>query len=212
MSEPALDKTAADKGAAKAKSAKGGAAQVLIDFGPVALFMLAYNLAHRATPDQAIYVATAIFMAATLVALGYAFFVQKRVPPMLIVTAVVVGVFGGLTMTLHDPVFIKMKPTVTNLLFAAAIFGGLIFKQNVWKILLDGSFDLPDRIWNILAIRYGFFFIFLAGLNEFIWRNFSEAFWANFKFLGVMTITLIFAAANVPIALKNMKTEEEPKG
>ena len=187
----------------------GGGAQIAVDFGPVAIFMIAYNLAHRgANPDQAIFIATGVFMAATLAAFVYAMFVQKRVPPMLIVTAVVVSIFGGLTIWLHNPVFIKIKPTIINLLFATAIFGGLAVKQNVWKILFEGTFELPERIWTILAVRYGLFFIFLAGLNEFIWRSFSESFWANFKFLGVMPITLAFVALNIPLVMKHMSHDE----
>ncbi len=150
-------------------------------------------------------------MAATLAALCFAFFVQKRVPPMLLITAVVVGVFGGLTIWLHNPVFVKMKPTVINLLFAAAIFGGLAFKQNVMKILFQSSLDMPERIWRTLAVRYGFFFIFLAGLNEVIWRNFSESFWVNFKLVGVVALTLAFAAANIPLIARNMKKDEDAK-
>jgi intracellular septation protein len=101
--------------------------------------------------------------------------------------------------------FIKIKPTIINLLFAGAIFGGLLVRQNVLKILLRISIDLPDRIWTILAVRYGLFFVFQAVLNEVIWRNFSESFWANFKLLGVMPIHFAFVALNVPLIMKHMK-------
>ncbi len=194
---------------AEVKAATGGGlGQIAVDFGPVALFMITYNLVHRNQPDNAIFVATGVFMAATAAALAYAFIKQKRVPPMLLVTAVIVGVFGGLTIYLKDATFIKLKPTIINLLFASAIFGGLLFKQNVWKMLFHTTFKLPDRVWNILAIRWGLFFIFLAGLNEFIWRTYSEAFWANFKFFGVLPITLAFAIANLPLTLKHMDKDE----
>jgi intracellular septation protein len=213
MSDPAIPQPQAAKPKLSPRPvAAGGAAQILVDFGPVALFMIAYNLAHRgAYAAHAIFIATGLFMAATLAALIYAIAVQKRTPPMLIVTAVVVAIFGGLTIWLHNPVFIKIKPTIVNLLFAAAIFGGLAFKQNVWKILLQGSLDLPERIWTIFALRYGFFFVFLAGLNEVVWRNFSESFWANFKFLGVMPITLAFAVANIPLLVKHIKKVDAPE-
>jgi intracellular septation protein len=202
----------ADKAETKAevKAATGGGfAQIAVDFGPVALFMITYNLVHRNDPQNAIFVATGVFMAATAVALAFAFLKQKRVPPMLLVTAVIVGVFGGLTIYLKDATFIKLKPTIINLLFATAIFGGLLFKQNVWKMLFQTAFTLPDRIWNIFAIRWGLFFIFLAGLNEFIWRNFSEEFWANFKFFGVLPITLVFAMLNAPLMMKHMPKDED---
>jgi intracellular septation protein len=201
--------TEAETAPAKKPAKSGGAGQIAVDFGPVGLFMVTYNLVHRSNPDQAIFIATGVFMAATLAALLYAVLVQKRVPPMLIVTAAVVGVFGGLTIYFHNPVFIKIKPTIVNLLFAGAIFGGLLFKQNVWKILFESAFTLPDRIWTILAVRWGLFYIFLAALNEVIWRNFSEAFWTNFKVLGVIPITFLFVLANIPITMKYMPKDED---
>jgi intracellular septation protein len=198
-------RTASPAARAGAEARAGGGAQLAVDFGPVALFMIAYNLAHRgADANQAIFIATGVFMAATLAAFLYALLVQKRVAPLLIVTAVIVGVFGGLTIWLHNAMFIKIKPTIINLLFAGAIFGGLLVRQNVLKILLRISIDLPDRIWTILAVRYGLFFVFQAVLNEVIWRNFSESFWANFKLLGVMPIHFAFVALNVPLIMKHL--------
>jgi intracellular septation protein len=130
---------------------------------------------------------------------------------MLIVTAVVVLFFGGLTLILQDALFIKIKPTIINLLYAAVIFGGLMFKQNIWKMLFRSAFDLPDKAWNVLAVRWGLFFVFLALLNEAVWRNTSEAFWANFKFFGVFPLTIAFALANVPFLLKHQAPGDKPK-
>ncbi|MGE3302188.1 MAG: septation protein A [Hyphomonadaceae bacterium] len=190
---------------------KARGANLIVDLGPVALFMIAYNVANRmAPPGAAIYWATGVFMAATLAALAYARVAERRTPPMLLVTATVVLVFGGLTLVLHDALFIKIKPTIINLLWAGAIFGGLAFRQNVFRMLLGGAMELPERIWRVLAIRWGLLFIFLAALNEFIWRTFSEAFWANFKFFGVLPITLLFALANAPLIMKHVKTDDAP--
>jgi intracellular septation protein len=191
-------------------AAKGGTMQLLVDLGPVVIFMLTYNLAHKRVPEgQEIFLATGVFVAATLIAVGYAWFVQKRLPPMLIVTAVVVCVFGGLTIALHNALFIKIKPTIVNLLYAAVILGGLAVKQNVWKMLFQNAFPkLPDAVWNTFALRWGLFFVFLAGLNEFIWRSFSEAFWANFKVFGVMPLTFVFMLANMPLLLKHAPKDE----
>ena len=193
------------------KKPSGASGQLLVDLGPVALFMLTYNLAHRFDATHAIFWATGVFMAATLAGLAYARFVQKRTPPMLIVTAVVVLVFGGLTIALQNALFIKIKPTIINLLYATVIFGGLLFRQNIWKMLFRSAFDLPDHAWNILAVRWGSFFVFLAALNEVVWRNTSEEFWANFKFFGVFPITIAFALANVPLLMKHQRKEDEPK-
>lgn len=189
---------------------KRGGGQILVDLGPVIVFMLTYNLGARFVPEgQVIFLATGVFIVATLLAVGYAWVVQKRLPPMLIVTAVIVVLFGGLTLAFHNAFFIKIKPTIINLLYASVILGGLAVKQNVWRMLFQGAFpNLPEKVWNTFALRWGLFFIFLAGLNEFIWRSFSEAFWANFKVFGVMPLTVLFMLANVPLLMKHMPKEE----
>lgn len=195
--------------AAEKKSASGGMAQLMVDLGPVVVFMLTYNLGRRFVPEgQEIFLATGVFIAATLAAVAYAWFVQKRLPPMLIVTAVIVTLFGGLTLALHNALFIKIKPTIINLLYAGVILGGLAVKQNVWKMLFQGAFPaLPEKVWTTFALRWGFFFIFLAGLNEVVWRNFPEAFWANFKVFGVIPLTFVFMLANMPLLMKHMPKE-----
>lgn len=204
---------AAGSDSAKPDAAKRGGGQIIVDLGPVIIFMLTYNLSRgRVAEGEEIYLATAVFLVATAAALAYAWFKQRRLPPMLIVTAVVVGVFGGLTLALRDPVFIKMKPTIVNLLYASVILGGLAVKQNVWKMLFQSAFPaLPDKVWTTFALRWGFFFIFLAGLNEFIWRTYSEAFWANFKVFGVMPLTFLFMLANMPLLMKHMPKDEDAK-
>lgn len=181
----------------------GQGLKLAVEMGPIAIFMISYNIAHRVSPDQAIFIATAIFIAATLLSIGIAWIKERRVPPMLAITAVIVVVFGGLTLYLHDPVFIKIKPTIINCLWAFAIFGGLAVRRNIWKLLFGVAFTLTDESWKALAIRWGLFFLFLAGLNEFIWRTYSEAFWANFKFWGVLPITVLFALAQLPLLMKD---------
>lgn len=188
-----------------ARQTAAGGLKILTDVGPIALFMLVYNIAYRSRPDDAIFIATAVFIVATLAALAFTWFRERRLSPMLLVTAVIVTVFGGLTLALQDALFIKIKPTIVNLLYAAVIFGGLAVGRNVWKMLFNSVFDLSDRVWRILAVRWGAWFVFLAILNEVIWRNFSEAFWANFKFWGVLPLTVLFAFANVPITLREQE-------
>ena len=193
------------------KTAGAGASQILTDLGPALLFMVTYNLANRfGDPADAIYWATGVFIPATLAAIAYAWFKQKRLPPMLIVTAVIVIVFGGLTLYLRDPIFVKIKPTIINLLWAAVIFGGLLVRVNVWKLLFQSAFPaLPDKTWTVFAIRWGLFFIFLAALNEYIWRSYSEVFWANFKVFGMIPITLAFMALNLPLLMKHMPQDKK---
>lgn len=183
--------------------AKGGA-NLAVELGPVFVFMLAYNLALRAAPGEAIFIATGAFMAATLAAVLYAWKVQKRFPPMLFVTASVVLVFGALTLILHDKTFVFLKPTIINGLFSCAIFGGLLVRKNVLKLVLGSALHMPERVWSQLAMRFGAFYAFLAALNIIIWKNFSEAFWVNFRLAGVIPITLVFLLANLPLIAKHV--------
>ena len=170
----------------------------------------AYALAVAEASRSAIFLATGVFMVATAIAIAYSWAKEKRVSPMLIVTGVIVAVFGGLTLYLQNPLFIKLKPTIVNGLYAAVILGGLAVGYNVWRMLFQTAFTLPTKIWNTLAFRWGLWFVFLAILNEVIWRNFSEAFWANFKVFGVLPLTLIFTFANLPITQKYLgKTDAD---
>lgn len=185
---------------------------VLVELGPAASFMISYNVWQGRDPANAIFVATGVFMVATVIALAYAWLVQKRTPPMLLVSSAIILVFGAATLILHDRWFAFIKPTIINLLFAAAIFGGLLVGKNVWKMLFSAAFDLPDSVWSILAVRYGIFYIGLAILNEVIWRTQTEAFWANFKVVGVIPITMLFIAAQIPITMKYWgKSEDEAR-
>ncbi|MEO0721136.1 MAG: septation protein IspZ, partial [Pseudomonadota bacterium] len=120
----------------------------------------------------------------------------------------VIGVFGAVGILWQSKTFLFVKPTIVNLLYAAVIFGGLAVGRNIWKMLFKNVFDLPDFAWRTLAIRWGLFFIGMAIWNEFLWRNFSEATWANWK-LGNFAIVLIFGALNTPYTLKHLQDSDE---
>ncbi|WP_420430462.1 inner membrane-spanning protein YciB [Hyphobacterium sp.] len=203
----------------QAKKTAGQGAQLLTDVGPVIAFILVYNVGRRLVDDQAIYWATGVFMVGVVFALAYAAIVQKRFPPMLVVSAVIVTAFGGMTIYLQDPIFVYIKPTIINLLYSFVILGCFAFGFNVWKALFGSVFNLPDRIWWILGVRWALFFQFLALFNEFLWRHindsvvvesarwfdslsWSEGFWANGK-LAIMALTFGFALANIPILLRH---------
>lgn len=187
------------------------------EIGPVVVFIVVYNVLLNIPPmfDGLISKETAIYWAtgALMIAVGAVITIKllrgEKIPPFMIVSSALIGVFGTAGIVFQSKTFIFMKPTIINLLYAAVLFGGLAVGRNVWKMLLQHSFKLPDFVWKTLAIRWGLFFIFLAILNEVIWRNFSEAFWANMK-LANMPITMLFFLANAPITLKYLdKTEEE---
>lgn len=180
-------------------------ANVFVELGPAILFMAIYNLARRADPANAIFIGTGVFMAATALALLYAWRVQKRLPPLLILTGLVVVIFGGLTLYFKDPHFAYFKPTILNGLFALTILGGLLVGKNPLKLLLGSALTLPEAVWRTLALRFAGYYVFLAFLNEFIWRSFSEESWVNFKVFGVFPITVLFILANTPLLSKHLQ-------
>lgn len=190
------------------RTAKGGG-QLLVDLGPVIVFVVTYNILNRTRPDDAIFISTGVFIAATLAAIAYSWFRTKKIPPVLIVTGVLVTAFGGLTILLHDENFMKLKPTVVYLFYAAAIFGSMLIGQNVWKLLFRHAFTVPDNVWNTLAIRWGLFFVFMAGLNEFIRHTQTTEFWVNSRFFLVFPLILGFALLNAPLMMKHMKDPDE---
>jgi intracellular septation protein len=194
-----------------APSARPGPNQLLIDLGPIAVFVVAYNVLQRleATKDNAVYIATAIFIAATLAAIGWCKFKIGRIPPVLIVTGVVVTAFGGLTLLLRDENYIKIKPTIVYLFYAAVITGSVLLRQNIWRLLFRHIFTLPDRIWTILALRWAAFFGFMAAVNEVIRQTQTTEFWVNSRILIVFPLIVAFALLNTPLVLKHTR-EDKP--
>jgi intracellular septation protein len=164
--------------------------KMLIEFGPLAAFVIAYFTA-------GIYWATGVLMVASLVALVASRLCFRRLLPVPVVTAVLVVVFGSLTFLLNDPRFIKIKPTIINLLFAGVLIFGLMTGRPLLKLLFGEAFNLTAEGWRKLSIRWAAFFVMLAVLNEIVWRNFSEAAWVNFKVFGILGISLVFGVAQI---------------
>jgi intracellular septation protein len=179
--------------------------KLAVDLGPLIVFFVAYNRFD-------IFVATGAFMAATAIAMVTAFALTRHVPPMTWFSAVLVGVFGGLTLWLKDETFIKMKPTIVYLIFSGILFFGLYSRRNYLKSLLGSAFHgLSDRGWTLLAWRWAVFFLVLAGLNELFWRLFSTEIWMHFKVWGDSLMTFVFAIAQMPMLVKNgLVLKEEP--
>ena len=164
--------------------------KLLIELGPLVAFFLVYSRA-------GIYWATGVLMVATVLSLVASRTIFGRLLAMPVVTAVLVVVFGGLTFWLDDPRFIKIKPTIINLLFAGVLIGGLITRWPLLKKLFGEAFNLTEEGWRKLSVRWAVFFLTLAVLNEVVWRNFSEAAWVNFKVFGILPLTLVFAMAQI---------------
>ena len=129
-----------------------------------------------------------------------------------VVTAVAVIVFGALTFYFDNPMFIKMKPTVVNCIFGAALLGGLAFGKPLLPVVLDSALHLDETGWRKLTFRWGIFFFILAALNEAVWRTQSDVFWAGFKVFGTMPLTLLFALSQVPLIIRHeAKPAAEPE-
>ncbi len=166
--------------------------KVATELGPLLVFFVAnakFNL----------FVATGAFMVAIVAAVVTSYVVTKHVPLMAIVTAVIVLVFGGLTLFLHDETFIKIKPTIIYALFSATLFVGLLIGRSFIAVMFDQVFNLTPHGWRLLTIRWAFFFAAMAVLNEIIWRTQSTDFWVAFKAFGVIPITAIFAMTQMPL-------------
>ncbi|WMT92302.1 septation protein A [Pelagibacterium sp. H642] len=159
---------------------------------------------------QPIIFATAVFMVAMAISLVLSKMILKRIPVMPLVTGVVVLVFGGMTLYFQDALFIKLKPTITNVLFGSVLLGGLVFGQSLLRYVFGEVYKLQERGWYLMTLRWGVFFFVLAALNEIVWRNFSDDFWVAFKVWGIMPLTMIFAMSQLPLLTRYAPREDTP--
>jgi intracellular septation protein len=169
--------------------------KLVLDIGPLILFF-------AANAKFGIYAATGAFMAAILIALVVSYAITRHVAVMPLVTAAIVLVFGGLTLVLHDEVFIKLKPTIIYVLFGGTLVGGLAFDKPLLGTVFDSVFHLQEEGWRKLTWRWALFFFALAILNEIVWRTQSTDFWVSFKLFGVVPLTFLFAALQYPLLNK----------
>jgi intracellular septation protein len=174
-----------------------------VDFGPLAIFLAVFWL-------RGLLPATAALMAATGVALVLSFAYTRKVALMPLVTAVIVGVFGGLTLWLNDDTFIKMKPTIIYGLFAAVIGGGVALGKPAVKVVLGEAFQLDDLGWRRLSLRFCLFFVAMALINEVVRRVASVDVWVLWKVPGSIALTFIFMLAQMPLIQRHKLHEEAP--
>jgi intracellular septation protein len=170
----------------------------ITDFGPLLIFFTIYyksgNNLSAAIPPLII---------ATLIAVTIMYFVEKKIPYVPLIGAIVISLFGGLTLYFDNPIFIYMKPTIVNIIFAVIlIVSNIFFNKNFLKLFLQTAFQLNDEGWKKLNFRWAYFFIFLAILNEIVWRTQPEATWVNFKVWGMLPITIIFTGMQMPLINK----------
>lgn len=176
-----------------------------VDYFALAAFLVGYFALGRD-----LQAATWALVAGSAVALAVGFAVERRIAPFPALAGGAALLFGGLTLIFHDARFLKMKPTVMNLVFAGLMFGGLALRKHPLKLLLGEAFEMPEDAWRKLTLRYGLFFAALAGLNELVWRTQSEEHWVLFRFPGLMLITLVFSLTQAPLLMKYVKGAELP--
>lgn len=191
----------------------------VLELGPLMVFFFANLkgdwLAERfpalADFGGPLFIATALFMVATAVSLSASWMLTRTLPIMPLVSGVVVFVFGALTLWLRDETFIKMKPTIVNMLFAGVLLGGLVFKKSLLGHVFDSAFRLDAEGWRKLTLRWGLFFILLAAINEIVWRNFSTDLWVAFKVWGIMPVTILFMMSQMPLIMRHSLEEAGEK-
>ena len=171
----------------------------IADFGPLLIFFTIYyksgNDLRAAIPPLII---------ATIIAVIVVYFVEKKIPYVPLIGGVIISLFGGLTLYFDNPVFLYMKPTIINIIFAALlILGKIFFNKNFLKFFLKTAFQLDEIGWNKLNFRWAYFFIFLAFVNELVWRTQPETTWVSFKVLGMLPLTFIFTALQLPMINKH---------
>ena len=175
----------------------------LTDFGPLLIFFFYYY-----NSDKDLKVAIPPFIAATIIALIIVWLLEKKIPMIPLLGGILISVFGGLTIYFDNPVFIYVKPTIINILFGLVLlFGKYFTKEPLLKKIMGKSVALSDQGWKLLNNRWVFFFFSLAILNELVWRTQSEEFWVNFKVWGILPLTFIFTAFQVPLISKHKINE-----
>ena len=170
----------------------------LTDFGPLLIFFIVYFKS-----EQDLKIAIPPFVLATLIALVVIYILERKIPMVPLTSGVIITLFGGLTLYFDNKIFFYMKPTVVNLIFAATLFFGKFFtKKPLIKIFFKNTLNLEDLGWKKLNERWIIFFIFVAILNEVVWRTQSEVFWVNFKVWGLLPISLLFIVSQIPLMNK----------
>ena len=165
------------------------------DFGPLLIFFTVYY-----KTGNNLVLAIPPLVISTIIAVGVIYFIEKKIPYIPLIGGVIISLFGGLTLYFNNPVFIYMKPTIVNLIFAfALIFGKIFLNKNFLEFFFKTAFQLDEKGWNKLNFRWAYFFIFLAILNEIVWRTQPETTWVNFKVWGLLPLTFVFTAFQIPL-------------
>ena len=187
------------------------AVRAVVDYGGLVAFLGAFlvlRFVQHAPSQAALLAATWWLVAGSVIALAVGLVVERRLAPLPLFAGLAALVFGGLALFFHDPRLIKIKPTVTNTVFACVMLGGVAMGKNPLKALFSTAINLSPAGWRTLTIRYGVFFLAMAALNEVVWRTQPDSVWVLFKFPGMEILVLLFAATQAPMMIKDMKAME----
>lgn len=212
MSQPIFERDPSDP----ARQEINPLLKMALELGPLLVFFftnargewLAERIPVLASFGEPIFIATGLFMIATAISLSVSWLLTRTLPIMPLVSGVIVFIFGALTLWLQNDTFIKMKPTIVNGLFAATLLGGLLFGKSLLGYVFDSAFRLDAEGWRKLTLRWGLFFVFLALVNEIVWRSFSTDFWVAFKVWGIMPLTIVFTMSQMPMIMRHTLAEE----
>lgn len=174
--------------------------KLFVDYAPIVVFFITYWLGD-------LFAATAAIIIATVIVLIVSYIIERRIPIMPLVTGIIIVLFGGLTLWLKDETFIKMKPTIIQVIFGLILLGGLYTKHLFLEKLLGTSIKMEREGWEIFTRRFSFFFFSMALLNEFVWRTQSTDFWVNFKVFGILILTIIFLVGQLKLLQRFIKEE-----
>jgi intracellular septation protein len=180
--------------------------KMITDFLPLIIFFIIFKFSKSPIP---LIPATIGLIVVTGVILIGNYLIYKRISLIPLISAILLGVFGGMTILSGDDIFIKMKPTLVNILFAIILLTGYLTKKPLLQYLFGKSLAISHQAWLHLSLRWGMFFIFLAIINEIVWRHFSTSWWVQFKVFGILPITILFTILNIPYLIKELAKEEQ---
>ena len=171
----------------------------ITDFGPLLIFFTVYYKS-----ENNLSVAIPPLIIATLIAVLISYVIERKIPYLPLIGGIIISVFGGLTLYFNNPIFLYMKPTIINIIFALGLFVGKnILNKNLLKYFFQNAFQVDEIGWDKLNNRWMLFFIFLALVNELVWRTQTEVFWVNFKVWGILPLTFIFTGFQIPLINKH---------
>ncbi len=177
--------------------------KLLVEFGPIIVFFSTYKYSD-------IFMATMLMLAVTAIGLVVSYIIDRRVSMPLLISGSVLLATGSITIISGDPKFIKMKPTIVNLVFGLILLIGALKGRGLVKYVFAAAIKMPDLCWLTLSRRFAAYFLIMAVTNEMVWRNFSEEYWVNFKIFGFVPLTVLFILTQAPFIYKNqIKTDDK---